>query len=151
MKDQNKTHELAISIKTLNHEIRLLQSEYAEAPSFSWSKRMKVGIAEEIVRLEARRADYVRQLARLKGDLRSIRQTGMHPPKQTRQKQPIQASGSMRKVDLQRRIDELYTEIEAIGKQIASMPYTEQRKQRIQEHQHLIRERRRLIWQISAA
>ena len=50
------------SVKTLNREIRLLQAERKAAPTFSFRQRMKAEIAEEICRLEDRRAEYVRQL-----------------------------------------------------------------------------------------
>ena len=68
-----RTQELMSSVKTLNREIRLLQAERKAAPTFSFRQRMKAEIAEEICRLEDRRAEYVRQLNEAKRVSRRLR------------------------------------------------------------------------------
>jgi len=53
-------------------------------------------------------------------------------------------------VQLQREIDESYRKIGQLGQHIATMPYTPERKSMIEEHQKLIRHRRRLIAEVNA-
>lgn len=163
--------ETAASIKTLNREIRELQAEYATAPNFSFSKRVKVQIAEEIVRLEQRKADYVRKLNTL--NLKQRQQQaprsrpapvgdghGRTPSRLNRVGHAAGSSGFGRvgspggrsgwdNVRTQAHIDELYRQIGALGDRIGSMGYTPERKRLIQKHKELIRQRRQLIWQVN--
>jgi valyl-tRNA synthetase len=141
--------ETAASIKTLNREIRELQAEYATAPNFSFSKRVKVQIAEEIVRLEQRKADYVRKLNTLNVQQRQS-QTPRPRPTPVRARNQHQGSTSgWDKVRMQARIDDLYRQIGALGERIGTMGYTPQRKSLVLQHKELIRQRRQLIWQVN--
>lgn len=141
--------ETAASIKTLNRLIRELQTEYETAPNFSFSKRMKVQVAEEIVRLEQRKANYVRKLNTLNGEQRQ-RQATRPDPKPARERLSSgNNSSGWDKVRMQARIDDLYRQIGALGDRIGTMGYTPQRKSVIQQHKELIRQRRQLIWQVN--
>lgn len=141
--------ETAASIKTLNRLIRELQAEYETAPNFSFSKRVKVQVAEEIVRLEQRKAQYVRKLNTLNGEQRQRRAPRPDPkPARERLSSGNKPSG-WDKVRIQARIDDLHRQIGVLGDRIGTMGYTLQRKSLIQQHKELIRQRRQLIWQVS--
>lgn len=147
--NQYQARALAYSVQTLNREIRELQTEYNNAPTFSFTKRVKVQIAEEIVRLEARKSEYVRQLNTLNRELR----TNPTPKRSSsRQESPQQMPDSRGwdKVGMQHQIDQLYNEIGSVGEELSHLGYTPERKQLICKHKELIRKRRQLIWQINS-
>lgn len=139
--------DLAAGIKTLNREIRALQAEYAEAPNFSFSKRVKVTIAEEIVRLEGRKADYVRKLNTLNQNRRTPR-----PAYQRASQRAAHDSspGVARRAKLQGTINALYKEIGSVGEKISQVGFTDERRALVAQHQGLIRTRRDLIRHINA-
>jgi hypothetical protein len=144
----DRARELASSVTTLNRVIRELQSEYRSAPTFSLTKRVKVQIAEEIVRHEARKADYVRQLNKLNSSRPAKKKPSMPVPGQ-KEPQRSTSSRGWEKVRLQHQINEMYKEIGVMGKRIAEMGYTAERKELVLKHKELIRQRRQLIWQVN--
>lgn len=134
----------AQSITTLNRELRELQAEYDQAPTFSFSRRMKPQVAEEIVRVERRKAAYVKTLNELNMRLRSSQRAPRAAPRPADRPPPAGVRG-WKQGQLQQQIDALYQEIGALGARIGAMDYTPERKQLIQRHKDLIRQRRALI------
>jgi len=141
--------ETAASIKTLNREIRELQAEYAVAPNYSFTKRLKIQIAEEIVRLEQRKANYVRKLNALNVQQRQRQAPGPSPNPARQRFSRADSPSGWDKVRMQSRIDDLHRQIGVLGERIRTMNYTPERKRLIQQHKELIRQRRQLIWEIN--
>lgn len=148
---QDLARETAHSIKTLNRELRALQAEYDQAPTLSFSKRMKAQIAEEIVRLERRKAGYVKTLNELNQQQRVNARPALRPSTKPLQRASGSVSSGWHKVQQQQRIDTLYQQIGALGARISTMAYTPERKQLIEQHKALIRQRRQLIWEVNQA
>lgn len=161
---QDFARETAHSIKTLHRELRQLQAEYDQAPAFSFSKRMKAQIAEEIVRIERRKASYVKTFNEFNQQQRGSQQRGSQQrmnslprgnARPVRQDTLPANCGSQlglpgwKKAQLQQQINALYQEIGALGTRISAMNYTPERKQLIERHKDLIRQRRQLILQVN--
>ena len=152
--NKHRTQELISGVKTLNREIRLLQAERKSAPTFSFRHRTKIEIAEEICRLEDRRAEYVRRLNEAKrGQPESptqVKSIGRNPVRPSPAPATLQAK-RIAKARMQHEIDSLYREIGKLGARIAEMPRTPARRLLINQHQSMIQRRRQLISEISRA
>jgi hypothetical protein len=123
-----------------------LQAEYENAPNFSFSKRVKLQVAEDIVRLEGRRAEYVRKLNALNHGRRARPQ--VHRATSARVTHGPSPNAS-RKATLQSMINTLRNEIGSVGEEISRMGFTEERRELVHRHQDLIRTRRDLIRQVN--